>query len=412
VLITVQEFRRRTQSDLDAIVDELQFHTGRYGEDEAQAWRQSLPKLAGFLTSPSLQSLHLYFQDRGQLSLEYQLPASGSFADAVLLGAHENKPAAVVVELKDWVTRADRPGKAEGLIERKGIQDLHPSDQVRGYVEYCKYFHSAVQDHNADVHGCVLFTRDYVVHSYIEEPNRKLVSAYPLFTLSNEDLEAKAPAYFGARLVALKTSTRRYPFDFRVIDDPVSMEGALRGAANGRETMRLLSTYSRSWITKSIARAHQLPPSQMDFHEQWTDKEGSKVWSKIWNVVPQGSDDYTQFVQGVAGSQIAIDPLCEVGCPYAVRGFDYDYVGLLWLEDLVWRNGQWVLNLDFVKESGLNDLTRKAKREGGQGSSYNVLLQKVAQAYRILLTRALKGLFVWIKDIETRDHVLRSLERN
>ena len=38
---------------------------------------------------------------------------------------------------------------------------------------------------------------------------------------------------------------------------------------------------------------------------------------------------------------VGVDPLCEVGCPYVVRGFDYDYVGVLWLSDLVWR-GRWV----------------------------------------------------------------------
>lgn len=31
------------------------------------------------------------------------------------------------------------------------------------------------------------------------------------------------------------------------------------------------------------------------------------------------------------------DPLSEVGCPYVVRGFDFDYVGLLWLEDIYVR---------------------------------------------------------------------------
>jgi DUF2075 family protein len=34
------------------------------------------------------------------------------------------------------------------------------------------------------------------------------------------------------------------------------------------------------------------------------------------------------------------DPLCEVGCPCAVRGFDFDYLGLLWLGDLLWGDGR------------------------------------------------------------------------
>ena len=47
------------------------------------------------------------------------------------------------------------------------------------------------------------------------------------------------------------------------------------------------------------------------------------------------------------------DPLSEVGCPYAVRGFDYDYVGILWLDDLIRRDSQWEVNTSSVHESEL-----------------------------------------------------------
>ncbi len=30
---------------------------------------------------------------------------------------------------------------------------------------------------------------------------------------------------------------------------------------------------------------------------------------------------------------MAQDPLSEVGCPHVVRGFDYDWVGVLWLRE-------------------------------------------------------------------------------
>ena len=37
------------------------------------------------------------------------------------------------------------------------------------------------------------------------------------------------------------------------------------------------------------------------------------------------------------------------------------------------------------------------------------LAEKVKQAYRIVLTRGLKGLFIWVKDDETRLHLRTSL---
>ena len=81
-----------------------------------------------------------------------------------------------------------------------------------------------------------------------------------------------------------------------------------------------------------------------DFCEPYVEDGENRLWSRVWNFVPQNGNDYTAFIRAAPGSRMADDPLCEVGCPYAVRGFDYDYVGVLWLEDLVWRNGRWEVN--------------------------------------------------------------------
>jgi len=740
MLLTVGDFRKRVATEIDTIVEELQTSTGRRGDEEEHAWRHSLPKLSDFLASSALQKFHLYFEDRGTIALEYQLPASGSFADVVLLGRHADRDAAVVVELKDWVTRADKAGLAEGLIERRGAQELHPSDQVRGYVEYCRHFHSAVQDHNATIHGCVLFTRDFVTRPYSQPPNAELVATYPIFTMASEDTGSRVADYFGERLtapnakwaenfatgryrqsrgfvqqiaqqilsarsrpfelldnqrrafalcmaaakevivrwqagdatrtvvavigppgsgksavaarlwaelsllptlpegnlvfvttslsqntnwadifdrvgidgargvvrkastfhplhttdvgrlrrehgetfiaevrnwrgnvsllrsmgleprdgagdlgnlisivdeahslinpereggvgnfgfaptlgpqayhlmrgsvltflfldpaqgfryrenttvedvrawcvelgatlslvdlsgvqfrcggsteyvswieslltdtpagrnrvlatawylprvvdgqsaavtedaprkvaepkpsygtasnvVAFRRKGARAPFDFRLCAGPNDLEEQLRSVVQADETARLLSTYSRKWRTQGAVAPHELPASQQDFHFPEHDD-----WCRSWNVV-HGHDDYSFFVQGKPGSQVAIDQLAEVGCPYAVRGFDYDYVGLLWLEDLVWRKDRWRLNLSFVHESGLRDLVARSRR-APEGGDAKTLLAKVQQAYRILMTRALKGLFVWISDSETRDHIQNSL---
>src|SRR4051812_23523251 len=126
MLITVEQLRERIRSDCSGLITDLQALTGRYGSEEAHAWESSLGKMSEVFRAPSFQPIHLYFGSRGNLALEYQLPASSSWCDVVLLGGHGSKPAAVIVELKDWITRGDKPGRYEGLIERKGNQELHP----------------------------------------------------------------------------------------------------------------------------------------------------------------------------------------------------------------------------------------------------------------------------------------------
>jgi hypothetical protein len=720
-VITVREFQHRVSSDCTDLVKQLQSETGRFGSEEADAWRQSLPKLSAAFESVAFQPLHLYFGGRGNLAIEYQLPAAPSWCDVVLLGKLGSKRAAVIIELKNWQTRTDKPGSYEGLIERHGGQDLHPSDQVRGYVEYCSRFHSTVAEYKASVSGCVLFTADKWASSYGLAPNDELTREYPYFTTASRDIAERFPAFFANRLsapdeefakefargiykqnrgfvaqigqqilhpekkafelldnqrkafnlceqtvknvflngdalpskhvvivkgppgsgksaiaarlwAALVTNgelpegnvvftstslsqysnlrhlvqetsglrgaggvvrkatwyspvtthrvgelrarhgveflsdpedwrgnlqdlinrgetwrdgsrddqnlvsivdeahalinpehksgrgqfgfaptlgpqayhiirsslltvffldpvqafrerenttledlslwsrelgagdpvelsldelqfrcagstdyidwiesvlsgapsatnseiasrwyaTRRRPreldastFDFRLYDSPKIWEKELQLKIDEACSVRLLATYSRKWKTRGAVNPHKLSAASMDFHEAYHENGIRKFWSRVWNFVPKG-DDYSWFVSANPKGKIANDPLCEVGCTYAVRGFDFDYVGVLWLDDLLWRNGRWAVNPHAVYESGITTLTNRAKRESNKpGSrshaSADELLNSVLQAYRIIFTRAIRGTYVWIPDLETRGHLEASL---
>jgi hypothetical protein len=688
---------------MPGLVTRLQALTGRGGPEEAEAWSVSLPRLAEVLGLSELSQLHVYLAGAGYLALEYQLPAAGSWCDAVLLGRRQDSAVAVVVELKDWLIRGDRPGPYEGLMQRAGQIVLHPADQVRGYVEYCRRFHSAVQDHAADVHGCVLFTRDHFVDRYAEPPNERLVHEYPCFTMAPNVLREALPTYLvervnapddrfahdfvagryrqsrgfvrqiGAQIldpasspfelldyqrrayamvrarleqtilrgvprkqvilidgppgsgksvlaariwaalvmderlpegsVVLTTTSQaqtsnwatlfrlaggtraasgvvkratgyvpittheigkvrsrhgqRFASDptawrdsirllrdlgvtfkdgaqdeqylvsivdeahalinpehtegrgqfgfaptlgplawhiirastvtiflldaeqgfrdrentsvqdirrwaselgadladeislsgaqFRcagsveyvlwvesmlrgdrperlaelarvwrkvlecgVYDTPVALERALRERITRGHTARLLASYAREWKTKSATRPHALPPAHQDFHEPYIEEGHTRYWSRVWNFIPKGTE-YSWFVQAPPGSPMHHDPLCEVGCPYVVRGFDFDYVGVLWLRDLVRRDNRWVVNPDQIHETGLNASLSAARAERRDGPSHARLRGALVQAYRILLTRGIHGIYLWFEDSETRSHVLRCL---
>src|SRR5690606_8807799 len=129
MLMTVSEFRTAIRVDRPALIAELQSATGREGEEERQAWESSLPALGEMLAAPGLGDLHVYFAGHGYVALEYQLPAASSWCDVVLLGRGEAGPSAVIVELKHWNTRGDRPGPVEGLMNHSGDVVLHPAEQ-------------------------------------------------------------------------------------------------------------------------------------------------------------------------------------------------------------------------------------------------------------------------------------------
>jgi len=191
------------------------------------------------------------------------------------------------------------------------------------------------------------------------------------------------------------------------------MEDALREKIESGGSARLLAPYARPWKTQGTASPHDLPPSMQDFNIPYQQSGTNRSWNKVWNFVPKNGSDYATFIQGKPGSKIHADPLCEVGCPYAVRGFDWDFVGILWFSDLVWSpSDNWSVDPEHVFETGFSTLTSKAKRESDPSGPHHINLREaVAQTYRILLTRPIKEVYLWFEDQGTRKHVEKCLGR-
>lgn len=198
-------------------------------------------------------------------------------------------------------------------------------------------------------------------------------------------------------------------FLFELVDDPAQLDEKLMQQVEKNKSVRLVATYNREWVTQKEPRPHELQPSKMDFHIPYRRNGKQEYWSRIWNFAPEAK--YQMFVQAVPGSMMNENPLSEVGCPYVVRGFDYDYLGVLWLNDLVWRNNHWHVNFENIFESAWKLTLSRAKKErkkGTVGIYTNIVTKALQQSYRILLSRAINGIYVWIEDKETREHV-RSL---
>lgn len=216
-------------------------------------------------------------------------------------------------------------------------------------------------------------------------------------------------------MLALKESNNTFwdkgnsRFLFELVDDPAQLDEKLIQQIIKNKAVRLVATYNKQWVTQKVSKPHELHPSEMDFHIPYKRNGKQEYWSRIWNYAPDAQ--YQMFVQAVPGSKMNDNPLSEVGCPYVVRGFDYDYLGVLWLDDLVWRNNQWQVNFENIYESAWKltlSRARKEREKGTVGIYTDIVTKALQQSYRILLSRAINGIYVWIEDKETREHV-RSL---
>jgi hypothetical protein len=122
-------------------------------------------------------------------------------------------------------------------------------------------------------------------------------------------------------------------------------------------------------------------------------------WSRPWNAkavrssYPPASHPYTIWARRLA------DPLSEIGCIYSAQGFEFDYVGVLWGADLIWR-GRWVAAPEAshdVELTGGRSRSRRATQETAE--------RLIKNAYRVLSTRALRGVYFYAVDKETNEHL-------
>src|SRR5688500_19881678 len=92
----------------------------------------------------------------------------------------------------------------------------------------------------------------------------------------------------------------------------------------------------------------------------------------------------------------------QVGCVYTAQGFEFDYVGVIVGPDLVYRpmDGGWVGQRDQSHD--------KVVRRGVTEAEFT---RYVKSTYRVLLTRGLRGCYVYFMDAPTRDFVLSRTER-
>ena len=88
----------------------------------------------------------------------------------------------------------------------------------------------------------------------------------------------------------------------------------------------------------------------------------------------------------------AYDPngIGQVGCVYTAQGFEFDYIGVIIGKDLIYRSDLgWV----GVKEESCDSMVKRSKDK---------FVDLVKNTYRVLLTRGMKGCYVYFMDEETR----------
>ena len=177
-------------------------------------------------------------------------------------------------------------------------------------------------------------------------------------------------------------------FDFDVVDSPRELEALIRAKAADGSTARLSAGFCWRW-------SDPLPDGSLVNDVKVGD------WQMPWNA----RTDAGRLGKGIPKSNFwASDPrgIDQVGCVYTAQGFEYDFAGVIWGRDLVWRPRQgWIGQPEYSHDS----VVKRAAKE-----DVNRFTALVKNTYRVLLTRGLRGCLVYFEDDQTKDFVLSRIE--
>lgn len=172
-------------------------------------------------------------------------------------------------------------------------------------------------------------------------------------------------------------------FQVAVVGSPEEMESELDARIKAGFGARMTAGYCWPW-------------SNPDSDGRLIEDVQIGNWARPWNVKSDRS------VGGAPPSALwATDPagFGQVGCVYTAQGFEYDWNGVIFGPDLVWRTDHW----ETVRAANKDPDFKNTKKVSDQEFHRLVL-----NVYKVLLTRGMIGTLLYSVDPETQ-HFLTSL---
>ena len=172
----------------------------------------------------------------------------------------------------------------------------------------------------------------------------------------------------------------RDEFDFQVFDSPSKLRDEIFEKNKLTNKARLVAGYCWKWISKKDKNAFDITFPDFDFAMQWNlTEDGMK-----WVIQPESVN--------------------EVGCIHTCQGLEVDYIGVIIGSDFIVRDGVAIANP--YKRDGFDSTVRgyKSMMKKDKVATKGLMDQIIKNTYRTLMTRGMKGCYIYSADSETREY--------
>ena len=175
-------------------------------------------------------------------------------------------------------------------------------------------------------------------------------------------------------------------FDFKIFSSPEELENAIKEKVNAGNTGRLTAGFCWSWSDPNSDGTLKDDVVIGNYQKPWNAKSEAKMLapgvpkSNFWAYERKGID--------------------QIGCIYTAQGFEFDYAGVIFGKDLVY---------DFDEQAWKGHPENSADK--AVKGSKDKFVDLVKNTYRVLLSRGMKGCYVYFMDKDTERFFKSRIEK-
>lgn len=174
-------------------------------------------------------------------------------------------------------------------------------------------------------------------------------------------------------------------YDFQVIDTPDELHEIIIEKNKKNNKSRMLAGYCWKWVSKKDKSKHDIFIGD--------------TYSAKWNLEEHGQ-----------GWIINPESVSEVGCVYTSQGLELDYVGVIVGDDFKVRNNEIIIDVD-AHASGDKAIKGYKTRIKSDPVNTKILADRIIKnTYRTLMSRGMKGCYLYCTDPETQDYFKKAIE--
>ncbi len=174
-------------------------------------------------------------------------------------------------------------------------------------------------------------------------------------------------------------------YDFQVFDSPANMRDEIFEKNKINNKSRLVAGYCWDWVSKKNSKAKDISLPPYNFSMQWNLGDDGMLWMIKDNSVEQ------------------------IGCIHTCQGLELDYIGVVIGPDLQMKNGQLITDPSSRSGNDRSIFGWKKQMKANPKVTLKKLDSIIRNTYRTLMTRGMKGCYVYAVDKELNEYLKASI---